>query len=200
MRSLSKAEKEYRLALKYAPDDFKLHMALANTLFHLRHYNDSIAELQGAMRLASDQQGDVYGQLAHAYAQLHNRPQTMRYIEAAERESGESSEVLLNTGGALMELGDSNAAMDRFVRALNAPDADRVSARIAIAKLFLRDNRYDDAKQQVGLAFAESRVGEHPRAKEVQQHDRRDQRQEWKRRHLTCSKSQSLRNQRRLPL
>src|SRR5437764_822716 len=111
MRSLTKAEREYRIALKYAPDDFKLHMALANTLFHLRHYNDSIAELQGALRLTSDEQGDVYAQLAHAYAQLHNRSQTMRYIEAAEHESGENSEVLLNTGGALMELGDTNAAM-----------------------------------------------------------------------------------------
>src|SRR5436305_1234900 len=160
MRSLTKAEKEYRVALQYAPDDFKLHRALANTLFRLRHYNDSIAELQGALRLTSDEQGDVYAQLAHAYAQLHNRAQTMRYIEAAEHESGENSEVLLNTGGALMELGDTNAAMGRFVRALNAPDADRVSARIAIAKLFLRDGKFDDAKQQVGLGFAESRVGE----------------------------------------
>ena len=160
MRSLTKAEKEYRVALKYAPDDFKLHMALANTLFNLRRYNDSIAELQGALRLTSDQQGDIYAQLAHAYAQMGNRPQTLRYIEAAERESGESSAVLLNTGGALMELGDTNSAMDRFVRALNAPDADRISARLAIAKLFVRDGKFEDAKQQVSLAFAESRVGE----------------------------------------
>ncbi len=160
MRSLSKAEKEYRVALKYAPDDFKLHMALANTLFHLRHYNDSIAELQGALRLTNDQQGEIYAQLAHAYAEMHNRTQTLRYIEAAERESGESSAVLLDTGGALMELGDTNSAMERFVRALNAPDADRISARLAIAKLFVRDNKFEDAKQQVGLAFAESRVGE----------------------------------------
>jgi len=160
MRSLSKAEKEYRVALKYAPDDFKLHMALANTLFHMRHYNDSIGELQNALRLTSDQQGDIYAQLAHAYAEMHNRTQTMQYIQAAERESGESSAVLLDTGGALMELGDTNAAMERFVRALNAPDADRISARLAIAKLFVRNSKYDDAKQQVGLAFAESRVGE----------------------------------------
>src|SRR3954470_20077730 len=153
MRSLSKAEKEYRVALKYAPDDFKLHMALANTLFHLRHYNDSIAELQGALRLTNDQQGEIYAQLAHAYAQMHNRTQTLRYVEAAERESGESSAVLLDTGGALMELGDTNSAMERFVRALNAPDADRISARLAIAKLFVRGSKYDDAKQQVSLAF-----------------------------------------------
>jgi tetratricopeptide (TPR) repeat protein len=98
--------------------------------------------------------------MAHAHAQLRDRAQTFQYIELAEKEGGEQSEILLNTGDALLVLGDEEAAMERFTRALSAPDADRVAARLAIAKVFAHKNDYDDAKQQVALAFAESRVGE----------------------------------------
>src|SRR5207245_9047870 len=42
MRLLQKAETEYRVALKYAPDDIRLNMALADTLYHERKYRDSI--------------------------------------------------------------------------------------------------------------------------------------------------------------
>ena len=52
--------------------------------------------------------------------------------------------------------------MDRFARALDAPDANRVDARLAIARLMVRYGQDDDAKQQISLAFAESRIGEAP--------------------------------------
>ena len=46
---LSQAEKEYRAALKYSPDDLKLYLALADTQYHLRRYNDSLGiAAQGA--------------------------------------------------------------------------------------------------------------------------------------------------------
>ncbi|MBI2679075.1 MAG: tetratricopeptide repeat protein [Candidatus Koribacter versatilis] len=160
MRVLDRAEKEYRAALKYSPNDLHLHMALADTLYHARKYNDSIAELDQVLRLQPENAATVYAQMAHAHAQMGHRAETFQYIEAAEREGGGESQVLLATGDALLVLGDEEAAMERFARALQAPDADRVAARLAVAKVFAHKNEYDDAKQQVALAFAESRVGE----------------------------------------
>ena len=160
LRSLSKAEKEYRAALKFAPDDPSLHLALANTLYTLRRYNESLGVLTDTLRLAPDDTANIYAEMAHAHAQLGHRDQTLRYVEAAEREDNESSAILLNTGDALLTLGDHEGAMERFARSLSAPDANRVDARLAIARLFIRETKFEDAKQQVALAFAESRVGE----------------------------------------
>ena len=72
--------------------------------------------------------------MAHAYAQLHDREQTMRYVQAAEQYGSDSSATLLDTGDALLTLGDQKAAMDRFAMALAAPDANRVNVRLAIAQ------------------------------------------------------------------
>src|SRR3954467_15872053 len=160
MRVLDKAETEFRAALKYSPNDVRLHMALADTLYHGRRYNAAIDELNQVLRLSPEDAGRVYAQLAHAHAQMRHRAETFQYIEAAERESGEEYEVLLATGDALLILGDEDAAMERFTRALEAPDSNRVDARLAVAKVFAHKGDYEDAKQQVALAFAESRVGE----------------------------------------
>ncbi|HTM89977.1 MAG TPA: tetratricopeptide repeat protein [Terriglobales bacterium] len=156
---LPDAVKEYRAALKFAPEDLPLHFSLAETLYHMRHYRESIDALNQALAL-SPQDPFIYAQLAHNYARLHDRPQTFRYIEAAERSGGDQTGVLLATGDALLTLGDRNAAMERFARALTAPDAQRVEARLAIARVFASDGQYDDARQQVSLGFAEARIGE----------------------------------------
>ena len=50
--------------------------------------------------------------------------------------------------------------MQRFARALEAPDANRVEARLLFARVFVKQHKYDAAQQQIALAFAESRVGE----------------------------------------
>ena len=104
----------------------------------------------------------IYARMAHAYAELHQRDETLRYVEAAERQGGDQSAILLDTGDALLTLGDQKAAMDRFSRALDAPDANRVDARLAIARLMVRYGHDEDAKQQISLGFAESRIGEAP--------------------------------------
>ena len=156
---LANAEREYTAALKYAPDDLKLNLALADTQYHMRRYNDSIATLSKALNYSADDPF-IYSQMAHAYAQLKRRDDTMRYIQYAERLGGDESDVLLATGDALLTLGDEDAAMGRFARALDAPDSDRIQARLAIAKVMERNGKWDDAKEQVGLAFAESRIGE----------------------------------------
>ena len=104
----------------------------------------------------------IYGRMAHAYAHLGQRDETLRYVEAAEKLGGDQSAILLDTGDALLTLGDRKGAMDRFARALEAPDANRVDARLAIARLMVQYGQDDDAKQQISLAFAESRIGEAP--------------------------------------
>jgi len=68
--------------------------------------------------------------------------------------------VLLNTGNALLTMGEERAASERFSRALEAPDSNRVAARLLFAKVFVRQHKFGAAQQQIGLAFAESRVGE----------------------------------------
>jgi tetratricopeptide (TPR) repeat protein len=159
MRLLLNAEKEYRAALQFAPDDLSLHLALGDTLYHARKYNESIGVLQQALPLSPDDPL-IYAQIAHSYAQLKNRSETFKYVQLAEQQGSNQSDILLNTGEALMLMGDRNAAMQRFERALDAPDASRVDARLLIATLFAREGHMDDARQQVSLAFAESRIGE----------------------------------------
>src|ERR1041385_4675596 len=51
MRILDKAIAEYRVALKDSPDDLKLHLALADALFHARHYAQSINELDASLKI-----------------------------------------------------------------------------------------------------------------------------------------------------
>lgn len=156
---LANAEREYLAALKYSPDDPKLVLAIADVQYHQRKYTQAIQSLSKALDLSPDDPF-VYAQMAHAYAQLHRRDDTLRYIEMAERMGSDESEVLLATGDALLVLGDEDGAMGRFARALDAPDSDRVQARLAIAKVMLGRGHWDDAREQVGLAFAESRIGE----------------------------------------
>jgi len=159
MRVLDKAIAEYRIALKDSPDDLKLHLALADALFHARHYAQSINELDASLKLSPDDPL-IYANMASAYAQLGRRPETFKYIQLAEQEAVDQSAILLATGDALLTLGDRSAALERFTRALDAPDANRVDVRIEFAKLFVRQGKFTDAKQEVALAFAESRIGE----------------------------------------
>ncbi len=160
-RLLASAEEEYRAALKYAPDDLHLQLALADTLYDMRRYQQSIDALNQALNLSPDDPL-IYARMAHAYAELHDRDQTLRYVQAAERQGGDQAAILLDTGDALLTLGDRKAAMDRFARALDAPDSNRVEARLAIARLMVRYGEDEDAKQQISLGFAESRIGEAP--------------------------------------
>jgi len=159
MRILDKAVQEYRVALKYSPDDLKLHLALADALYHARHYGQSVNELDAALKLSPDDPL-IYANMASAYAQMGRRAETFKYIQLAEREAVDQSAILLATGDALLTLGDQPAALERFTRALDAPDANRVDVRIEFAKLFVREGKFTDAKQEVALAFAESRIGE----------------------------------------
>lgn len=159
LHRFNQAIDEYHVALKYAPQDLKLHMALASSLYDMRRYMDAIGEWNQTLRLSP---GDpaIYGEIAHAYAHMKDRNNTLRYVQLAEAAGGEQSAVLLDTADALLTLGDFDGAMGRYARALQAPDADRVQARLGIAKAFVERGKWDDAKQQIALAFAEARIGE----------------------------------------
>ncbi len=159
MRVLNRAQEEFRLALKYSPDDLKLHEALADTLYHARQYTPAIQAWQEALQLSP---GDplIYASLAASHAQLGHRDETLKYIQLAESQATDQAAILLASGEALLTLGERDAAMDRFTRALEAPDANRVEVRLQFAKLFVREGKFEHAKHEVALAFAESRIGE----------------------------------------
>src|SRR5579872_3547820 len=154
-RRLAPAEQEYREALKFSPDDVSLHLALADTLYRERHYANAVDEYQASLSFQPEDPL-IYAQMAHAHAEMRQRDETLRDIDNAERDGGDQSAVLLQTGDALMTLGDQDAAMERFSRALDAPDSNRVPVRLALARLFQREGKYDDARQQISQGFAEA--------------------------------------------
>ena len=154
-----RAVDEYRAALKFAPDDQSLHLALADVLFHQHRYTDAADEYKEAL-IASPGDPSLYAQLANAYAHLRDRERTYSYIAAAEQEGSDDSSVLLATAAALLSLGDRDAVLQRYQRALATPDADRVSVRLGLAELLLNEGRFDEARQQIGIGFAEARIDE----------------------------------------
>ena len=160
---LTKSAAEYRLALKFSPNDAGLHLALADALYGLYHYRESIEELQIAEKLSPNDSA-IYAKLARSYAQLHDRDNTMQNVELAERkaqsEQGTLSGVLVSTGEALTVLGDRTAAMERFEKALAIPNSDRMGVRLAIARQMAADGETEDARRQIALGFMEARANE----------------------------------------
>ncbi|MGA8531956.1 MAG: tetratricopeptide repeat protein, partial [Acidobacteriaceae bacterium] len=173
--ALSRSANEYRAALRFAPNDGELHMALASTLYSLRHYHEAIDELQIASRL-SPADPLIYAWTARSYAELGDRDQTLRFVQLAEQRAqvtppteikasdevkphSSNSDVYVFTGDALADLGDQRAAMLRFRRALVMPDADRVEVRLAVAELEARQGHADIASRQIALALMEAEAG-----------------------------------------
>ena len=153
---LKHAIAEFRLALKSNPSDPSLHVAIANSLYELHEYQEAINDLLESDSLAPGN-GLVYAQLARCYAQLHQRNQTMHYIELAEKQG--PATVYISTGEALSVLGEQRAAMARFERALALSGTDRVEVRLAIAHLMMNKGQMDDTRRQVTLALMEAGAG-----------------------------------------
>ena len=167
--ALAKSVVEYRVDLKFTPDDAALHQTLGGTLYAERQYRDSIDELEIAQRLAPDN-ALTYALLSCAYAELHDRDNALRNVQMAEQRantalskdterSGQSA-IFITTGQALNILGAQKAAMESFRRALLASDSDRVGVRLAIAQLMAQQGRSDDAGRQIALALMEAQAGE----------------------------------------
>ncbi len=161
---LEKSAVEYRAALRFTPNDGALHLGLGNTLFSERHYHDAIDELETAETYLPDNP-EVEATLARSYAGLDDRDKATQYIAAAEQHAqstptAEQGRIFVSTGEALSELGEQNAAMDRFRRALEIPNGDRVAIRLAIAQLMAQQGRSEDANRQIALGWMEAAVGE----------------------------------------
>ncbi len=176
---LTKSGAEYRVALKFSPNDGALHLALADTLYGQRLYHEAIVELQVAQKLTPENDV-IYAHFARAYAALQDREQTLRYVQLAEQhaqlaqpnatdQKREESRIFVSTGQALSLLGDQKAAMERFERALAASDGasdsaatdnDRIAVRLAIAQLMANQGHTEDAQRQIALALMEGQTGE----------------------------------------
>ena len=161
---LTKSAEEYQLAVKFAPNDVSLYLALANALYGLRRYTDAITALQTAEKIQPDN-SLIYARLAQSYAELGDRDQTMKNVKLAEQYSRQSepkerSEILVMNGGSLNQLGERDAAMKLFEEALTLPGSDRLSVRLAAAKLMAGEDKWNDARRQVALGMMEARTGE----------------------------------------
>jgi len=156
------AEKEYRIALDEVPNDLTTQLALAYTLYQMDRYQDCIDSLNAAVKLAPENPA-IYAQLAQANAKLGQREAALRNIQLAEQYAKGQVDVLMATGDSFLALGDRDSAMQRFSRALRDPQANRLSIRLAVAEIFVREGEWDDARRQIGLGFAEARMSESPR-------------------------------------
>ena len=167
---LQKATTEYRAALKFSPNDGALYFGLGNALFTERRYHEAIGQLLTAEKL-SPRDPLAYAILARAYANLQDREQSLRYVQLAEQHAGQAPEessyenlarsgIYVSTGEALSTLGDQNAALARFRKALLTPDSDRVSVRLAIASLLAQQGHEEDASRQIALGLMEAQAGE----------------------------------------
>lgn len=168
---LTKAANEYKAALKFTPDDPSLHLGLAGTLYAARRYHDAIEELKVAEHYGPDDP-NIAAMLARSYAYLGERDETMHYVQVAEKLAAAApppsnpyaesvqANTFVSTGQALAELGDQKAAMDRYRRALDLPQANRVSVRLAIAETMAHQDRNDDAQREVALAMMEAASGD----------------------------------------
>jgi len=161
---LTKSAAEYKLALKFAPDEAPLYLALANALYGLRQYTEAISYLQTAQKIAPDNPL-IYANLAQSYSQLRNRDETFKNVALAEQHSQNSepkdrSEILVMDGQSLNQLGDRDAAMKRFEDALTMPGSDRLTVRLAAAKLMAGEGQWNEARRQIALGMMEARTGE----------------------------------------
>lgn len=155
------AEPEYRAALEETPNDLQIQLAYADTLYHLRRFQQAIATLETAQKQAPANPA-IYALKAQVHAKEGAREDTLRDIQAAEQYGNDQVDILMATGDSLLTLGDRDAAMQRFSRALDVPKGDRIGVRLAVAQVFLRQGRFDDARRQIAIGFAEARADASP--------------------------------------
>jgi tetratricopeptide (TPR) repeat protein len=158
-RKYPEAEREYRAALQQVPNDVTTQLALGDTLYEMGRYDDAIQTLDTAVQL-SPENPSLFALRAQAEAHLGRRDAVIQDVELAEKYSKGQSDVFMAAGEAFLTLRDRQAAMQYFARALQDPGPNAVEIRLAIAEIFAREGRDDDAKRQIGLAFAEARVND----------------------------------------
>jgi tetratricopeptide (TPR) repeat protein len=155
------AENEYRAALQEVPNDLTTELAYADTLFRLRRYQQALNALDVAQRLSA---GDarVYALRAQIDAKQGARENALRDIQLAEQYGKDDVSIFMATGTALLSMGDENGAMQRFARALDTPNGDRLGVRLSVAEVFMKQGHYDEVHRQLALGFAEARIDQSP--------------------------------------
>ena len=178
---LTKSAGEFRAALKFDPNDGSLYLGLGNIYFAQRRYPETVAQLEEAEKHLP-KSPSVYALMARANASMHNREETLRDIDLAEGyaasaplpvaekggvlrkdgivEENPISETFIATGEALSTLGDEEAAMVRFGKALEATHNNRMSVRLAIARLMAQQSHAADAERQIALGQMEADAGD----------------------------------------
>jgi tetratricopeptide (TPR) repeat protein len=151
------AETEYKVALEETPNDLTTQLAYADTLYRLRRYEQALKTLEAAQNLSATDPR-VYALRAEIHAREGARDDAMHDIELAEQYGKDNVDILMATGGALLRLGDREAAIERFSRALEVPHGDRLGVRLSVAQVFLQQGHYDDVHRQLALGFAEARI------------------------------------------
>ncbi len=156
---LVQAEAEYQRALKLQANDEGIYLALADAQYRLHQYQAAVDSLNRALS-QSPNSAMVNAQLARSYARLDRTADATAAIARAEKAGGNDYRILLVTADALLVLREHDQAMERYSRALDLSDADRLHVRLALARFFAQERRVADAQQQVSLAFAEARVSD----------------------------------------
>ncbi len=160
-RDFSRALPEYRAVLQEDPNDVPTQLAYADALYRANDYSDSLAALDIAEKL-SPSDPEVYALRAQVDAKQNDKDAAHRDIASAEQYGGNQVKILMATGDALLTLGERDAAVQRFSRALDVPEGDRLDVRLALAHLFVERGHPDEARRQVALGFAEARAGRGP--------------------------------------
>ena len=156
---LADAAAEYERALKFQPNDETTLLSLAEMQYRQRDYQGSAGTLKRAIAIAPND-SLANAQLARSYAMLEERAEASQAIANAEKSGSGDYKVLLTTAEALIAMGQRDQAMERYTRALDLSNADRLHVRLALARLFAQNLRSSDAQQQVAFAFAEARVAD----------------------------------------
>jgi tetratricopeptide (TPR) repeat protein len=160
-RDFARALPEYRTALAEQPNDLPTQLAYADALYRTNSFRESLATLEIAEQL-SPSDADVYALRAQVHAKVGDKEAANRDIALAEQYGGGQVKILMATGDALLTLGERDAAMERFSRALDTPNGDRLDARLALARLFVERGQADEARRQIALGFAEARAQSGP--------------------------------------
>ena len=156
----AKAIPEYEAALKFQVDDVPTRLALADALYGLGRYEESITSLSQALKYNPTEPALIYAHMARSYARLHRNDDAIKAIATAEQTGSGDSKVLLATAETLMLMGERDQAMKRYTNLLDLSDTDRLETRLALARLFASENKWSDAREQIGLGFAEARVSD----------------------------------------
>jgi len=169
--ALTKSSQEYRAALQFDPDDGSLNLGLANILMAQHRYSEALGELKNAQGHLP-KEASVYATMARANAELHNHDEAMQDVDLAEKYAvapgahdnknaddpdaqDALADIYISTGEALSLLGEQDAAMNRFSKALELHPKNRVGIRLAVAKNMAKHGRAEDAERQIALAQME---------------------------------------------